>query len=299
MNKIIQSVPNFSEGRDLQKIEQIVDVFRARENVKLLDYSNDRDHNRMVVTLIGEPEAVKNAVIDAVGKAVELLDLRTHTGEHPRTGIVDVVPFVPIKNVSMNEAIALSKEAGKTISEKYHLPVFLYEKSATAPHRENLADIRRGGFEGLSEKMKDPKWKPDFGADIPHPTAGAVVIGARIPLIAYNINLNTNDIKIAKAIAKKIRFSDGGLPYCKAIGVELREKGIVQVSTNITDYTQTPLHQVFELVKIEAAHFGITIAGSEIIGLVPINAVIETFSFYLGLAEFDKNRILDTKICEI
>lgn len=294
MHKIIQSVPNFSEGRDLQKIEQIVDVFRARENVKLLDYSNDRDHNRMVVTVIGEPEAVKNAVVDAIGKAVELLDLTTHTGEHPRMGVADVVPFVPIKNVSMDEAVALSKEAGKTVAEKYNLPVFLYEKSASAPHRENLADIRRGGFEGLTEKMKLPEWKPDFGADKPHSTAGAVVIGARIPLIAYNINLNTNDIKIANAIAKKIRFSNGGLRYCKAIGVELREKGIVQVSTNITDYTQTSLYQVFELIKIEAKRYGTTIAGSEIIGLVPLEAVIDTVSYYLGIENFDSKRILIT-----
>ena len=245
----------------------------------------------MVVTIIGEPEAVKNAVIEAIGKAVELLDLTTHTGEHPRVGVADVVPFVPIKNVTMDEAVALSKEVGKIVAEKYNLPVFLYEKSASAPHRENLADIRRGGFEGLTEKMKLPEWKPDFGADKPHPTAGAVVIGARIPLIAYNVNLNTNNIEIANAIAKKIRFSNGGLPHCKAIGVNLKEKGIVQVSTNITDYTQTTLYQVFESVKIEAKHYGTTIAGSEIIGLVPLEAVVDTASYYLGI---EKIEILET-----
>lgn len=295
MNKIIQSVPNFSEGRDLQKIEQIVDVFRARENVKLLNYSNDRDHNRMVATVIGEPEAVKNAVIDAVGKAVELLDLTAHTGEHPRVGVADVVPFVPIKNVTMEEAVVLSKEVGKTVAEKHNLPVFLYEKSASAPHRENLADIRRGGFEGLTEKMKLSEWKPDFGEDEPHPTAGVSVIGARIPLIAYNVNLNTNNIEIANAIAKKIRFSNGGLRYCKAIGVNLKEKGIVQVSTNITDYTQTPLYQVFELIKIEAKRYGTTIAGSETIGLVPLEAVVDTASYYLGIEKTDF-RFLDFEI---
>ena len=295
MNKIIQSVPNFSEGRDLQKIEQIVDVFRARENIKLLNYSSDRDHNRMVVTIVGEPQAVKNAVIEAIGKAVELLDLTTHSGEHPRVGVADVVPFVPIKNVTMEETIALSKEIGKIIAEKYNLPVFLYEKSASASHRENLANIRRGGFEGLSEKMKLSEWQPDFGTDKPHPTAGVSVIGARIPLIAYNINLNTNNIEIANAIAKKIRFSNGGLRHCKAIGVNLKEKGIVQVSTNLTDYTQTPMHQVFELVKIEAKRCGTTIAESEIIGLVPLEAVVDTASYYLGIKNFDKNRILDFK----
>jgi len=296
MSKIIQSVPNFSEGRDLQKIEQIVDVFRTRENVKLLNYSNDRDHNRMVVTIVGEPEAMKNAIIEAIGKAVELLDLTTHSGEHPRVGVADVVPFVPIKNVTMEEAIALSKEVGKIVAKKYNLPVFLYEKSASAPHRENLADIRRGGFENLTEKMKLSEWKPDFGADKPHPTAGVSVIGARIPLIAYNINLNTNNIEIANAIAKKIRFSNGGLRHCKAIGVNLKEKGIVQVSTNLTDYTQTSLHQVFESVKIEAKHYGTTIAGSEIIGLVPLEAVADTAAYYLGIDYFDKNRILECKI---
>ena len=296
MNKIIQSVPNFSEGRDLQKIEQIVDVFRARENIKLLNYSSDRDHNRMVVTIVGEPEAVKNAVIEAIGKAVELLDLKTHSGEHPRVGVADVVPFVPIKNVTMEETIALSKEIGKIIAEKYNLPVFLYEKSASASHRENLANIRRGGFEGLSEKMKLSEWQPDFGADKPHPTAGICVVGARIPLIAYNINLNTNNIEIANAIAKKIRFSNGGLRHCKAIGVNLKEKGIVQVSTNLTDYTQTPMHQVFELVKIEAKRCGTTIAESEIIGLVPLEAVVDTVSYYLGIENFDKKRIIETNI---
>jgi glutamate formiminotransferase len=211
-------------------------------------------------------------------------------------GVADVVPFVPIKNVSMEETIALSKEVGKAVAERYNLPVFLYEKSASAPHRENLADVRRGGFEGLTEKMKLPKWKPDFGADKPHPTAGASAIGARIPLIAYNINLNTNKIEIANAIAKKIRFSNGGLRYCKAIGIELREKGIVQVSTNITDYTQTSLYQVFELVKIETKRYGITIAGSEIIGLVPLEAIVDTASYYLGIQDFDKSRVIETNI---
>jgi len=296
MNKIIESVPNFSEGRDLQKIEKIVDVFRAKKNVKLLDYSNDRDHNRMVVTAIGEPESIKNVIVEAIGVATELIDLTVHIGEHPRIGAADVVPFIPIKNVSMEEAIELSKKVGKTVAEKYNLPVYLYEKSASAPQRENLANIRKGNFEGLTEKMKLFEWKPDFGTDKPHPTAGAVAIGARIPLIAYNINLNTNKLEIANAIAKKVRFSNGGLRYCKAMGVELKEKGIVQVSMNITDYTQTSLYRVFELVKIEAKRYGITISGSEIIGLMPIEAIVDTTSYYLGIDDFNANRIIEMNL---
>ncbi|NDV47252.1 glutamate formimidoyltransferase [Paludibacter sp. 221] len=298
MNKIIESVPNFSEGRDLEKIEKIVDVFRAKENVKLLNYSNDRDHNRMVVTVIGEPNAVKNAIIEAIGVAVSIIDLTKHTGEHPRMGAVDVVPFIPIRNVSMEEAIEISKEVGITVAEKYSLPVYLYEKSASAPHRENLADVRKGEFEGLTDKMKSEEWKPDFGNDTPHPNAGAVAIGARIPLVAYNINLNTDKLEIAKAIAKKIRFSNGGLRYCKAMGVELKEQGIVQVSMNITDYTQTSIYRVFELVKIEAQRYGVTIAGSELIGLIPMDAVVDTASYYLGLENFTANRILEMNFME-
>ena len=298
MNKIIECVPNFSEGRDLQKIDQIVDVFRSKENVKLLNYSNDRDHNRMVVSVAGEPEAVKNVVVEAIGVAVSIIDLTKHKGEHPRMGAADVVPFIPIKNMTMEEAIALSKEVGKIVAEKYNLPVYLYEKSASAPHRENLANVRKGQFEGLAEKMKQAEWKPDFGNIYPHPTAGAVIIGARIPLIAYNINLNTNKLEIAEAIAKKVRFSNGGLRCCKAMGVELREKGIVQVSMNITDYTQTALYQVFEMTKMEAQRYGVSIAGSELIGLIPMEAVADTFSYYLGLSDFDVNRVIEMNLME-
>ncbi len=296
MNKIIESVPNFSEGRDMEIIEKIVDVFRAKRDVKLLDYSNDCDHNRMVVTVIGEPNAIKNVIIEAVGVAVELIDLTKHTGEHPRLGAADVIPFIPIKNVLMDEAVEISKEVGRIIADKYNLPVYLYEKSATAIQRENLADIRKGGFEGLAHKMTLPDWKPDFGTPYPHSTAGAVVVGARIPLIAYNINLNTNKPEIAYAIARKIRFSNGGLRYCKAIGIELKEKGMVQVSVNITDYTRTAIYRVFELVGIEARRYGVTIAGSEVIGLLPLEAVTDSFKYYLGIDNFDTNRIIETNL---
>lgn len=239
MNKIIECVPNFSEGRDKQIVEKIADAFSAKDNVKLLDYSSDADHNRSVITVAGEPEALKEAVIEAVGIAVELINLTKHSGQHPRMGAVDVIPFIPIKNVTMDEAITLSKEVGDAIGEKYNLPVFLYEKSATQQHRENLANVRKGEFEGLKEKMLSPEWKPDFGPLQPHPTAGAVAVGARMPLVAYNVNLNTSDLEIATAIAKKVRHIGGGLRFCKAMGVELEDKGITQVSMNLTDYTKT------------------------------------------------------------
>lgn len=228
----MECVPNFSEGRDLEKIEKIVDKFRAKAGVKLLDYSNDEDHNRLVVTVVGEPEALKDALLEAIGQAVELIDLTKHSGQHPRMGAVDVVPFIPIRGCTMDEAIALSKEVGEKVAALYRVPVFLYEKSASAPHRENLAAIRKGEFEGMEAKIKQPEWKPDFGPAERHPSAGTVAIGARMPLVAYNVNLGTANLEIASSIAKKIRFIGGGLRYCKAMGVELKERGIVQVSIN-------------------------------------------------------------------
>lgn len=297
-NKIIECVPNFSEGRDLEKVEKIVNAFRAKEGVKLLDYSADKDHNRMVVTVVGEPEALKKAVIEAIGTAIELIDLTRHKGQHPRMGAVDVVPFIPIRNITMDEAIALSKEVGKEVAERYGLPVFLYEKAASAPHRENLAAIRKGEFEGLREKMTKPEWKADFGPEQPHPTAGGTVIGARMPLVAYNVNLNTNKLEIADTIAKKVRFLGGGLRFCKAMGVELTERGIVQVSMNLTDFTKTAIYRAHELVRIEANRYGVTIVGAEIIGLVPMDALIDTAAYYLGLEDFSTKQVLETHLME-
>lgn len=297
-NKIIECVPNFSEGRDLEKVEKIVNAFRAKEGVKLLDYSADKDHNRMVVTVVGEPEALKKAVIEAIGTAVEIIDLTQHKGQHPRMGAVDVVPFIPIRNITMEEAIALSKEVGKEVADRYGLPVFLYEKAASAPHRENLAAIRKGEFEGLKEKMAKPEWKADFGPEKPHPTAGGVVIGARMPLVAYNVNLNTNKLEIADAIAKKVRFLGGGLRFCKAMGVELTERGIVQVSMNLTDFTKTAIYRAHELVRIEANRYGVSVVGAEIIGLVPMDALIDTAAYYLGLEDFSTKQVLETHLME-
>jgi glutamate formiminotransferase len=298
MNRIVECVPNFSEGRDLQKIDRIVAPFRGRQGVKLLDYSNDEDHNRLVVTVVGEPEPLRDAVLEAIGVAVELIDLNKHQGQHPRMGAVDVVPFIPIKNVTMEEAVALSKEVGGEVAKRYNLPVFLYEKSASAPHRENLAAVRKGEFEGMAEKIKLPEWQPDFGPAEQHPTAGTVAVGARMPLVAYNINLNTPSLEIAHDIAKKIRFIGGGLRYCKAMGVELKDRGITQVSINMTDYTRTALYRAFELVRIEARRYGVSIVGSEIIGLVPMEALIDTASYYLGLENFSMQQVLEARIME-
>ncbi|MFV0312683.1 MAG: glutamate formimidoyltransferase [Dysgonomonas sp.] len=297
-NKIVECVPNFSEGRDLEKVEKIANAFRAKEGVKLLDYSTDKDHNRMVVTVVGEPEPLKKAVIEAIGIAVETIDLNHHKGQHPRMGAVDVVPFIPIRNVSMEEAINLSKEVAKEVADEYNLPVYLYEKAASAPHRENLATIRKGEYEGLKDKMELPEWKPDFGPAQPHPTAGATVIGARMPLVAYNVNLNTDKLEIADAIARKVRFLGGGLRFCKAMGVELTDRGIVQVSMNLTDFTKTAIYRAHELVRIEANRYGVSVIGAEIIGLVPMDALIDTAAYYLGLEGFSTKQVLETHLME-
>ena len=295
---IMECVPNFSEGRDREKIEKIVSAFRAKEGVKLLDYSNDEDHNRCVVTVVGEPQALKAAVIEAIGTATELIDLRTHQGQHPRMGATDVVPFIPIRGCTEADADALAKEVGAEVAARYGIPVFLYEKSASAPHRQNLAAIRKGEFEGMGEKIHQDEWHPDFGpADI-HPSAGVVAIGARMPLVAYNINLNTPDVEIAHSIAKRIRFIGGGLRYCKAMGVELHDRGITQVSINMTDFTRTHLYQAMEMVRYEARRYGVSVVGSEIIGLVPMDALIDTASYYLGLEGFSTEQVLESRIME-
>jgi len=297
MNQIIQCVPNFSEGRDLNKIEQIISPFRGKNGVKLLDYSNDEDHNRVVVTVVGEKEALKAAVIEAVGIASKLIDLTSHEGQHPRMGATDVIPFIPIKNVTMEECIALSKEVAEAVYTTHGVPSFLYEKSASSPDRENLANIRKGQFEGMAEKVKSPDWKPDFGDTI-HPTAGITAIGARMPLVAFNVNLNTNDLEVANKIAKNVRHLSGGLRYCKALGIALEERGIVQISMNMTDFTKTPLYRAFELVRIEAQRYGVSIVGSEIVGLVPMDALIGTAEYYLGIENFSYDQVLEKRIME-
>ncbi|SHK47947.1 glutamate formimidoyltransferase [Paramaledivibacter caminithermalis] len=298
VKKIVECVPNFSEGRDLEKIEKIVSPFRGKEGVKLLNYEADKDYNRVVVTVMGEPEAVKNAVVEAVGVASEVIDMTKHEGQHSRMGATDVVPFIPIKNMSMTEAIEIAKETGKEIAEKYNIPVFLYEKAATKPERENLAKVRKGQFEGMPEKLKNPEWKPDFGEAKIHPTAGVTAVGARMPLVAYNIDLDTDNIEIANKIARAIRHSGGGYRFIKAGGVEIPERGITQVTMNLTDYTKTAIYRAFEAVKMEARRYGINVLGSEIIGLVPMEALIDSAAYYLGLYGFSMDKVLETNLME-
>ena len=293
LNTIMECVPNFSEGRDLAKVEKIVDAFRGKEGVKLLDYSSDKDHNRTVVTVIGEIEPLGDAVVEAIGVAAQLIDLTHHQGEHPRMGAADVVPFIPIKNCTVQEADALAKRVGKEVAERFQIPSFLYEKSATAPHRENLAAIRKGQFEGMFEKMKQPEWKPDFGPDAPHPTAGVFAVGARMPLVAFNVNLDTPNLQIAKDIAARVRHSSGGYAFIKALGVMLEERHIAQVSMNLTDYTHTAVYRAYEAVKMEARRYGVNVVGTEIIGMVPMAALIDCAEYYLQVENFSMKQVLE------
>ena len=295
MNKIVECVVNFSEGRNKEVIDSITSVFVA-EGVKLLNVEADADYNRVVVTVAGDPQVVKEKVVESVLMATRLIDLNVHTGQHPRMGATDVVPFIPIKNMTMAECVALAKEVGELIALRAHVPVFLYEAAATAPHRENLADIRKGEYEGMSKKMTDDRWKPDFGPDQPHPRAGVVAVGARMPLIAFNIDLATSDLTIANKIAKAIRNSSGGFRYIKAGGVEVKERGLVQVTMNITDYTKTPIYRVFETVKMEAMRYGVAVCGSEIVGLVPMEAIVDSAAYYMRFNNVDKDKILETQL---
>lgn len=297
MDKIIECIPNFSEGRDLAKVEKIVDCFRGKQGVKLLDYTSDADHNRSVVTVIGEPEPLRDAMVEAIGKSIELIDMTKHEGQHPRMGCVDVVPFVPIRNVTIEEADAVAKETAKIAAEKFGQPFFLYEKSATAPHRENLATIRKGQFEGMAEKMQDQAmWKPDFGPETIHPTGGVTAIGARMPLVAFNINLDTPNLEIANQIARKVRFMNGGFRFVKAMGVMLEDRNLAQVSMNLTDYTKTAVYRVFETVKMEARRYGVNVVGSEVIGLTPMAALVDCAEYYLQIEDFKMDQVLETRL---
>ena len=297
--KIVECVPNFSEGRRKEVIEEIIDQVRKRKDVKLLDYSSDPDHNRTDVTFIGEPKAVKDAALDLAMKCVELIDMNKHKGEHPRMGAIDVVPFVPVYNVTMEECVKLAHEFAKEFAEKSGVPCFMYEEAATRPDRKNLADVRRGEFEGLKEEIgKNPDRVPDYGPNRIHPTAGATAVGARFFLIAFNVNLGTSDIEIAKKIAKAVRYSSGGYRYVKAMGFELKERGIVQVSMNLTNYKKTPIFRVFETIKNEAERYGVPVVGSEIIGLVPLEALVEVADYYLRLENFSMEQILEKRLIE-
>ncbi|MBQ9960739.1 MAG: glutamate formimidoyltransferase [Firmicutes bacterium] len=287
MAQIIESIPNISEGRNLEVVEAIVDQIRTTPGCTLLDYSSDPNHNRSVITYIGDAKAVEEASVKLAKKAVELIDLTKHVGEHPRMGCVDVMPFVPIKDATNEECIELSKVVGERIAKEADLPVFLYEMSAQKPARRNLATVRKGQFEGMAEKVQDPEWEPDFGGARIHPTGGVVAVGARPPLVAYNLNLNTSDVKVAQAIAKIIREKDGGLNNVKAMGFMLEDRNIAQVSINMTDYRVTPLYRVTEMVKMEAKKYGVQVIGSELIGLCPMKALIDSAEYYLQIENFD------------
>ena len=295
---IVQCVPNFSEGVDLNKIEEIVSPLRGVEKVKLLNYEADKDYNRVVVTVIGEPQAVKNAVFKSIGVAMNTIDMNNHKGQHSRFGACDVCPFIPIKDMTMEEAVNLSKELGEMVGREYKIPVFLYESSATKPERENLATVRKGEFEGLDEKLKKTEWTPDFGPSEKHPTAGALAIGARKPLIAYNINLDTPNIEIASKIAKTIRHSSGGYRFIKAGPVEVPERNMTQVTMNLTDYSKTAMYRAFEAVKMEARRYGVNVTGSEVVGLCPMEALLDTAVYYLGLENFSLDKVLESSLME-
>jgi len=298
MARLIECVPNFSEGRNKEVVEQIVDEIRKTDGVKLLDYSMDADHNRCVVTFIGEPEQVIEAAFKATKVASEVIDMTKHTGEHPRMGATDVIPLIPISDVTMEECVEYSKKLGKRIGEELNIPVFLYEKSATSRNREDLAEIRKGQYEGMAEKLKQEEWKPDFGPAELNVKSGVTAVGARPPLVAFNVNLGTNDLSIAKKIAKAVRAKTGGFTYCKAIGIEIKERNIVQVSMNLVDYTKTPIFRVFDAIEREARRYGVNVIGSEIIGLVPMQALVDVADYYLRLENFSSDQILERKIFE-
>lgn len=293
---VIECVPNVSEGRRQDVITQLTETLRAVAGMRVLDVQSDAAHNRSVFTLAGDAAAMSAGIPKLFEGAIGAIDLKTHKGEHPRMGAVDVTPFIPIDGVTMAECVELAKSVAKDVASRFSLPVYLYEEASTNPERKNLEDIRRGEFEGLAAKMAKPGWAPDFGPTSPHPTAGASVIGARMPLIAYNINLATNRLDVAKKIAAAIRYSSGGLRYVKAMGIPLEDRGIVQVSMNLTNYEKTPIFRVFEIVKREAERYGVSVLESEIVGLVPAAALRQSVEWYLQLEGFSASQVLENKL---
>jgi glutamate formiminotransferase len=295
--RLLECVPNISEGRDQNKIASIAEEVKRQKGVRLLDVSSDKDHHRSVFTFIGEPSNIKEAALSLTLKAIELIDMREHRGAHPRLGAVDVVPFVPIQGMEMEKAVQLAREFGKELGRR-GIPVFFYEEAATCPDRKDLPSIRKGEYEGLKEKLNDPRWKPDEGPDRFNPKSGATVVGARFPLVAYNVNLKTEDLAMAKEIAKKIRFKDGGFPHVRAMGVDLKEKGMVQVSMNLTHYRVTNISQVYEFIRQEALKKGVEIEGSEIVGLIPLGVLEGIAQYYLKYPQFSIRQVIEQRILE-
>jgi glutamate formiminotransferase len=296
MRKIVECVPNFSEGRRQEVIDQIAAAIATVPGVRVLDVQSDADHNRTVVTFVGEPATVEEAAFRGIEKAAELIDMNLHRGEHPRLGATDVVPFVPIENVTMEDCVALARRLGERVGRELEIPVYLYERAATCPERQNLANVRRGEYEGIKAEIATrPEREPDFG---PRRVgkAGAIAIGARPPLIAFNVYLGTADVEVAQAIARAVRHSSGGLRYVKALG--LLVKGRAQVSMNLTDYRQTPVHRVIEMIRREAERYGVSVVESELIGLTPNEALVEAAEFYLQLGSFSPDQILENRLAD-
>ena len=285
MSKIVQCVPNFSEGRDLEKVEAIVSCLKGRDGFKLVSYEPDGDYNRTVVTLLGDPEKIIDAVVEFTGKVLELVDMNKQSGEHPRMGAVDVIPFIPISDVTMDECVVYANSVAKKINEAYEIPIFMYAEAANVKSRVKLPNIRKGEYEGMKEKIKDPKWAPDYGKAESHPTFGVIGVGARIPLIAFNIDLDTTDTKIAASIAKAIRFSSGGFRHVQAGPVYLDTRGHVQVTMNILDYKKNPLYRILETVKMEAKRYGVDVPSCELVGLMPKGTIINSLKYYYAVEE--------------
>ena len=297
MSELVECVPNFSEGRNLSVVRSIAAEISSDRSIRLLDQEMNADHNRCVITFVGEADAVLEAALRGVRKAAELIDLRRHRGEHPRMGATDVLPFVPVGSTTIERCVELARRAGERIGTELEIPVYLYEAAATRPGRQNLADVRRGEYEGLTREIgTNPDRAPDFGPPAIHPSAGAIAVGARMPLLAFNVNLGTKDVEIAKRIAKAIRFQTGGLRYVKALGFELKERGIVQISMNLVNTWGTPIHRVFALIRDEADRYGVPIVGSEVVGLVVQDALVDVAEHYLKIENFSRDQILENRL---
>lgn len=290
MAKLVQCVPNFSEGRDQKVIDLLVETAQSVPGVTLVDHSSDTSHNRSVLTLVGSLEGIEEAAFRLCKVASENIDMTKHSGEHPRMGATDVIPFIPVKDLTTEECVEACNRLAKRINDELKIPIFLYEDACTCEARRNLANVRKGQFEAMPEKLLEEEWAPDYGDRAIHPTAGVTAVGVRFPLIAYNVNLGTSDINIANAIAKTVRASSGGFKHCKGIGVMLEDRNIAQVSMNMVNYEGTPLYRVFEVIRFEAERWGVPIIGSEIVGQTPVKALVDCAEYYLKLEEFDYDK---------
>lgn len=297
MKKVLLCEPNISEGIDLVLVDEVAAQIRQLDDIKILDISSDADHNRSVFTYLGEPQAVLQATKKLAEKALERIDMRSQHGSHPRMGAVDVVPFIPVRGIEISEAVQISREFGRFIGS-LGVPVYYYEDAALRPEREKLPDIRKGQYEGLEAKMKDPAWVPDEGPDVFNPKAGAMVTGVRFPLVAFNVNLRTTDVTIAERIAKSVRYINGGFRYVRAMGLSLEEKGMVQVSMNLVNYAKTPIPRVFETILSEAERYGVSIAGTELVGPVPMGALEEVLKYYLQAHDFNMEQIIENALLD-